>query len=206
MPLAVESLAGKENKKKTCWKLVQVLWDSFVHFSGTYVVIKYFLFSNSGFWLQKSGFLIGLSVPLPNTMCLLLELLISCLLTQWKGFENISNDGCSQYCDGPSMETISQPFHSLNGLLIIFFYTSEYLSLIHVICFSQFSYAVDRDGASPARDYPKPWLDFLNAEGCVRTYLIHNITRSAACHLGLLAPKNAICIFDVLNNFNSHGI
>ena len=41
------------------------------------------------------------------------------------------------------------------------------LSLIHVICFSQFSYAVDRDGASPARDYPKPWLDFLNAEGCV---------------------------------------
>ena len=89
MHLAVESLAGKENKKKkfleTCWKLVQVLWDSFVHFSGTYVVIKYFLSSNSGFWLQKSGFLIGLSVPLPNTMCLLLELLISCLLMQWKG-------------------------------------------------------------------------------------------------------------------------
>ena len=189
MHLAVESLAGKENKK-TCWKLVQVLWDSFVHFSGTQLRnITYFLFSNSGFWLQKSGYLFGLSVPLPNTMCLLLELLISCLLTQWKGFENISNDGCSQYCDGPSMETISQPFHSLNGLLIIFFYTSEYLSLIHVICFSQFSYAVDRDGASPARDYPKPWLDFLNAEGCVRTYLIHNITRSAACHLGLLAPK-----------------
>jgi len=27
------------------------------------------------------------------------------------------------------------------------------------------SYALDRDGASPARDYPKPWLDFLNTEG-----------------------------------------
>ena len=33
MHLVVESLAGKENKK-TCWKLVQILWDSFVHFSG----------------------------------------------------------------------------------------------------------------------------------------------------------------------------
>ena len=64
----------------------------------------------------------------------------------------------------------------LTDRALVFFYTSEYLSLIHVICFSQFSYAVDRDGASPARDYPKPWLDFLNAEGCVRTYLIHNIT------------------------------
>merc|ERR1719266_2259479 len=29
------------------------------------------------------------------------------------------------------------------------------------------SYAVDRDGQSPARDYPKPWLDFLYAEGRV---------------------------------------
>ena len=172
------------------------------------LVKKYYLFSFFQFWILASEIriLFGLSVPLPNTMCLLLKLLISCLFTQWKGCENISNDGHSQYCDWPLRETISQPFHSLNGLLIIFFYTSEYLSLIHVICFSQFSYAVDRDGASPARDYPKPWLDFLNAEGCVRTYLIHNITRSAACHLGLLAPKNAICIFDVLNNFNSHGI
>ena len=35
MHLAVESLAGKENKKKLVGKLVQVLWDSFVHFSGT---------------------------------------------------------------------------------------------------------------------------------------------------------------------------
>ena len=33
-------------------------------------------------------------------------------------------------------------------------------------CLFVCSYYGDRDGASPARDYPKPWLDFLYDQRC----------------------------------------
>ena len=59
MHLAVESLAGKENKK-TCWKLVQVLWDSFVHFSG-------YLFSFFQFWILASEIRIFVWVVCPTS-------------------------------------------------------------------------------------------------------------------------------------------
>jgi len=36
----------------------------------------------------------------------------------WKGCENVSNDGHSQYWEWPSMVKFSQPFQSVNGLLI----------------------------------------------------------------------------------------
>ena len=40
--------------------------------------------------------------------------------------------------------------------------------VIHTTHFIVFSYAVgEREGLSPSRDYPKPWLDFLYTEGCV---------------------------------------
>ena len=56
-----------------------------------------------------------------------------------------------------------------------------------IICplFIVFSYAVgDREITSPSRDYPKPWLDFLYAEGCVlylytTTYLFLTFTQCA---------------------------
>ena len=48
--------------------------------------------------------------------------------------------------------------------------------LIDVFLFPMFSYAVDRE--SPARDYPKPWLDFLYEQGCV-TYHIHKSSHIA---------------------------
>lgn len=37
----------------------------------------------------------------------------------------------------------------------------------------KFSYAVDREGISPSRDYPKPWLDYLNEQGCVNLQLTY---------------------------------
>lgn len=117
MHLAVESLAGKENKKLVgnLSKFFGILLYILVVHSLK--ILPIFFSSNSGFWLQKSGFLFGLSVPLPNPMCLLLELLIWSLFTLWKGCENISNDGHSQYCDWPSMETISQPSTVLTDCL-----------------------------------------------------------------------------------------
>jgi len=39
-------------------------------------------------------------------------------LTMWKGCENVSNYGHSQYCEWPSLAKFSQPFHCVNGLLI----------------------------------------------------------------------------------------
>ena len=39
---------------------------------------------------------------------------------------------------------------------------------VYIIVLYHFSPSyLDRDGTSPARDYPKPWLDFLYSEGCV---------------------------------------
>jgi len=36
----------------------------------------------------------------------------------WKGCENVSNDDHSQYREWPSMVKFSQPFQSINGLLM----------------------------------------------------------------------------------------
>ena len=48
-----------------------------------------------------------------------IEWVISSELTLWKGCENLANEGHSQYREWPSLTRFSQPFHSVNSLLIV---------------------------------------------------------------------------------------